>query len=316
MVNLNMSKIAIVFPGQASQYVGMAKDLYDFDPVVRILYEIASGEIGEDIAKISFEGPAEKLKETSFTQPAILLHSLAALTVMKDNLPRASLTAGHSLGEYGSMALAGVLSFEDSIKAVVKRASLMEKACRENPGTMAAVIGLDEDKITEICRQASKAGVVVPANFNSSNQIVISGSISGVDEAGRLCKEHGAKRVMPLQVGGAFHSPLMQSAGKEMEACLEKLAFQTPEIDIVPNVTGKAENNPARLKKLLVEQVTAPVRWYHTMRYFSDYGIDTVMEIGPGKALSGMAKRELERAQIINIDTLQDIQNFTNVAVG
>ena len=129
-----MSKIAIVFPGQASQYVGMAKDLYDFDPAVRILYEIASGEIGEDIAKISFEGPAEKLKETRFTQPAILLHSLAALTVMKDNLPRASLTAGHSLGEYGSMALAGVLSFEDSIKAVVKRASLMEKACRENPG--------------------------------------------------------------------------------------------------------------------------------------------------------------------------------------
>lgn len=316
MVDPNMNKIAIIFPGQASQYVGMAKDLYDFDPAVRILYEFASSEIGEDIAKISFEGPAEKLKETRFTQPAILLHSLAVLTVMEDNLPRASLTAGHSLGEYGSMALAGVLSFRDAIKAVVKRASLMENACRENPGTMAAVIGFEEEKIAEICRQASKAGIVVPANFNSSNQIVISGSLSGVDEACRLCKEQGAKRVMPLQVGGAFHSPLMQSAGKEMETCLEKLAFQPPEIDIVPNVTGKAENNPARLKRLLVEQVTAPVRWFQTMRYFNDYGINMVMEIGPGKILSGMAKRELEKAQIINIDILQDIQNFNNVVVG
>ncbi len=311
-----MNKIAIIFPGQASQYVGMAKDLYDHDPDVRRLYDIASTEIGDDIAKISFEGPAEKLKETRFTQPAILLHSLAVLTILKDNLPKASLTAGHSLGEYGSMALAGVLSFEDSIRAVVKRSALMEKSCRDNPGTMAAIIGLDENKITEICKQASEKGIVVPANFNSSNQIVISGSISGVDEACRICKESGAKRVMPLQVGGAFHSPLMQSASKELKTYLEKLAFKPPDFDIVPNVTGKAENDPAKLRFYLEEQVTAPVRWYQTMRHFNDQGVDMLIEIGPGKVLTGMAKRELENARMVNIDTMQDIQNFDPVTVG
>jgi len=311
-----MNKIALVFPGQASQYVGMGKDLYESDSSIKQLYEIASTEIGEDIAKISFEGPAEKLKETRFTQPAILLHSLALLKIMRDSIPDASLTAGHSLGEYGSLALAGVLSFEDSIKAVVKRSSLMEISCRQNPGTMAAVIGLEEDKITELCRKASHAGIVVPANFNASNQIVISGSIAGVNEACRLCKEAGAKRVMPLQVGGAFHSPLMGSAGKDLESHLERLAFNTPKINIVPNVTGKAENDPVKLKKLLVEQITAPVRWYHTMKFFGEYGIDTVIEVGPGKVLAGIAKRELEGSQIINIDTLHDLRNFTRVEVG
>jgi [acyl-carrier-protein] S-malonyltransferase len=311
-----MSKIAVVFPGQASQYVGMGKDLYDSEPAVRRLYEIASNEIGDDIAKISFEGPVEILKETRFTQPAILLHSLAVLTVMKDSLPMASLTAGHSLGEYGSMALSATLNFEDAIIAVVKRASYMEEACRNNLGAMAAIIGLEEDIIVEICKEASKIGVVVPANFNSSNQIVISGSLPGVESAGRLCKEKGAKRVMPLQVGGAFHSPLMQTARIKMEKFLEGLDFGKPKVDIVPNVTGRAENNPANLKGLLVEQITAPVKWYHTMRYFKEYGIDIFIEIGPGKVLAGMAKRELENAQIINIDTMSDITNFNSVTVG
>jgi [acyl-carrier-protein] S-malonyltransferase len=311
-----MSKIAVVFPGQASQYVGMGKDLYDSHAGVRALYDIASVEIGDDIARISFEGPAEKLKETRYTQPAILLHSLAILTIMGSDFPTAHITAGHSLGEYGSLALAGVISFEDSVRAVCKRAAFMERSCVDFPGTMAAIIGLEEDKIVEICEEASRDGVVVPANFNSSNQIVISGSPTGVEAASHLCKERGAKKVMPLQVGGAFHSPLMKSAQMEMADYLEKLDFKPAKMELVPNVIAVPENNPSTLKKLLAEQITAPVRWHQTMKFFKSAGVETAIEVGPGKVLSGIAKRELEGAQIINIDTLEDIRKFALVGAA
>ena len=310
-----MNRIGIVFPGQASQYVGMGKDLYEAEPEVRKLYEIASRDLGEDIARLSFEGPAEKLRETRYTQPAILLHSLAILTILKENLPVATLTAGHSLGEYASLALAKVVSFEESVRAVVRRATLMEEACRQRPGTMAAVMGLEEEKISEICKLASAKGVVVPANFNSANQIVISGSVEGVEEACRLCKEAGAKRAIMLQVGGAFHSPLMEPARAGMKEYLDKMNFEPPRLSIVPNVTGKSEKNPGRIKELLVEQLTAPVRWYHAMRFFKNNNIDTLIEVGPGKVLAGLAKRELDGAEMINIDTLQDIQNFIGATV-
>ncbi len=305
-----MNKIAIVFPGQASQYVGMGKDLFENYSEVRELYQFASDEIGEDMARLSFEGPAERLKETRFTQPAILLHSLALLKIMKDTLPTAELTAGHSLGEYGSLALSGVLSFEDSLRAVIKRAFLMEEACLKNPGTMAAVIGLDEQKIEGICRTASARGIVVPANFNSGNQIVISGTVSGVEEACNLCKEAGAKRAMILQVGGAFHSPLMASAVPGLAAFLQNVKFNTPGIAIVPNVTASTETNPDNLKKLLLEQITSPVRWQQTMQFLGNYGIDAMIEVGPGKVLSGLAKREMANSKIINIDKLEDIDTF------
>jgi [acyl-carrier-protein] S-malonyltransferase len=311
-----MNKIAIVFPGQASQYVGMGKDLYDANPDVRTLYDMTSNEIGEDIARLSFEGPAGRLKETRFTQPAILLHSLAVLTIMKDSLPPAALTAGHSLGEYGALALAGVLDYKIAVKAVVKRATLMEAACRRNIGTMAAIIGLEDEKITAICKTASEKGIVVPANFNASNQIVISGSVTGVEEACRLCREQGAKRAMILPVGGAFHSPLMEPAQKELATYLEPLAFNSPSIDIVPNVTATAVDDPHQLKKLLVEQLTSPVKWTQTMKYFRSFGIDTLIEIGPGKVLTGLAKRELDGAQICNVDTLADIQTLNAVIAG
>jgi [acyl-carrier-protein] S-malonyltransferase len=309
-----MNRIGIVFPGQASQYVGMGRDLYDADARVRQLYEVASDRLGEDIAKLSFEGPAERLKETRFTQPAILLHSLSVLTVMNDDIPAAALTAGHSLGEYASLALTKIISYEESVLAVIRRATLMEEACRKNPGTMAAVMGLEEEQIVDICKWASAKGVVVPANFNSSNQVVISGSLDGVEEAGRLCREAGAKRVIPLQVGGAFHSPLMESATAGMKEYLEALKFKEPQTGLVPNVTGTVERKPDRIKELLVAQLTAPVRWYQTMKYFRDNGIDTLIEIGPGKVLTGLAKRELDGAQMINLDTMQDIQNFVAAA--
>jgi len=310
-----MGKCAIIFPGQASQYVGMGKDIYDASAEVRQLYQVASEEMGEDMARLSFEGPAERLKETRFTQPGILLHSLAALIVLKDDIPAADLTAGHSLGEYGSLALAGILSYEDAMRAVIKRASLMEEACRRRPGTMAAVIGLDENKIEDICKKASGKGVVVPANFNSGSQIVISGAVEGVEEACRLCKEAGAKRAMVLQVGGAFHSPLMEPAVAGMKDYLDSISFNEPKLDVVPNVTAAAERNPDNIRRLLLEQLTAPVKWRQTMAYFESQGVDRIYEIGPGKVLTGLAKREVKGAALFNIDTLTDIENLAAMAV-
>ena len=199
-----MSKKVLFFPGQASQYVGMGKDLYDHSEKVRQLYQLASDEIGEDIARLSFEGPAETLKQTRFTQPAILLHALSVLTILGDRIPKFDYACGHSLGEYAALAVTGAMTFEDAVKAVVKRASLMEEACQKNPGTMAAVMGLNEEQLIDVCTKASAKGVVIPANYNSKIQVAVSGALEAVEEAVVLAKDAGAKRAMILEVGGAF----------------------------------------------------------------------------------------------------------------
>ena len=254
-----------MFPGQASQYVGMAKDLYAHSDDVKALYKMCSNEIGEDIAKLSFEGPVEKLKQTRFTQPAILLHSLAVLKILKSALPKFDFTCGHSLGEYGALSVSGALSFEDAIKAVVKRSSLMEVSCRKNPGTMAAIIGLDEKQVEQVCKDASKSGVVVPANFNSKNQIVISGEIEAVKNACELAKNAGAKRAILLEVGGAFHSPLMAPASEGLKNYLEGILLKDPLTPVIANVTAQPVQSALEIKKLLIEQITAPVKWAQTM---------------------------------------------------
>jgi len=310
-----MSNIAIVFPGQASQYVGMGRDLYDAEPAVRRLYELASDEIGEDIARLSFDGPADSLKQTRFTQPAILLHSLAVFTLMKDDMPEVALTAGHSLGEFGALALAGVLSIEDAVRAVVRRAALMQAACEAREGTMAAIMGLDEKTIEDVCREASAVGVVVPANFNSSIQTVISGTVAGVEDACRRCKERGAKRAVLLQVGGAFHSPLMEPAAIGLRKFLDSLEFLSPTVEIVPNVTAVGEKNPQRIKELLVAQITSPVKWQQTMEYFNSTGIDIMVEAGPGKVLTGLAKRAMTGTRLINIDSREDVEQYTPAGI-
>lgn len=305
-----MSKTALFFPGQASQYVGMGKDLYDASAEVRQLYSMASELIGEDLAKLSFEGPAETLKQTRFTQPAILVHSLAVLTMLGEKVPSFDYAAGHSLGEYGALAAAGAMSYEDAVKAVVRRAALMEDACQKNPGTMAAVMGLDSGKTEEVCSRASGEGVVVPANFNSAVQIAVSGSIVSVEEAVRLAKEQGAKRAVMLEVGGAFHSPLMASAKDGMASYLEEIAIKQPTKPVIANVTARPVQDSDDIRRLLIEQITSPVRWAQTMQFLADEGVTRVIEVGPGKVLTSLAKRDMRPETLLTLDTLADLEKI------
>lgn len=294
----------------------MGKDLFESSPDVRRLYKLASDMMATDIATLSFEGPAEELKRTRHTQPAILLHSLAVLTILKEDLPPFDYAAGHSLGEYGALAVTGALTFENAVKAVIKRASLMEEACVKNPSTMAAIIGLGDDKVEDVCRRASNVGVVVPANYNSPNQVVVSGTHAGVERAMALAKEAGAKRAIMLEVGGAFHSPLMQTATDGLSAYLNNLEFKSASKPVIANVTAAPVVEPSEIRRLLIQQVTAPVRWAQTMRYLAEQGVSQVIEIGPGKVLTGMAKREMKLESCINLDTLNDIRAFATVGAS
>ncbi|HPC10957.1 MAG TPA: ACP S-malonyltransferase [candidate division Zixibacteria bacterium] len=303
-----MSKTALFFPGQASQYVGMGRDLYEASADVRRLYELAADAMQFDIARLSFEGPAEDLRRTRFTQPAILLHSLAALTVLGDGRPAFDYAAGHSLGEYGALAVTGALTFEQAIRAVVRRAHLMEEACRQQPGTMAAVMGLSAAQVEQVCREAAAAGVVVPANYNSGIQIAVSGSRPGVEKAIELAKSAGAKLAMLLEVGGAFHSPLMEPAREGLRTYLADLAIAAPARAVIANVTAEPATDGATIRRLLIEQVTAPVKWAQTMACLAAEGVTTVYEIGPGKVLTGLARRDMNLTTSVNLDTLADIE--------
>lgn len=307
-----MSKTVLFFPGQASQYVGMGKDLYDHSDEVKQLYKLASDEMNYDIAKLSFEGPAEELKKTRFTQPAILLHSLSVLKVMGQAMPEFDFAAGHSLGEYGALTVTGAMTFEQAIKAVVKRAALMEKACIARPGTMAAIMGLDAARTEEICKQASLTGIVIPANYNSKIQIAISGEIVGVEKAIELAVEAKAKRAIKLEVGGAFHSPLMEPAKAGLEEFLANQQYKDPACPVIANVTAQPVFVADAIRPLLVDQVTSPVKWAQTMKYLVDQGVTAIVEVGPGKVLSSLAKRDMRPEKIVNLDTLSDINTYSN----
>lgn len=299
--------VAYIFPGQGSQYVGMGKDLYEQYPSAKKYFDEADAILGFSLSKICFEGPEEELKQTKNTQPAIFLHSMALWHHMKP--ADAAMVAGHSLGEYSALVAAGAISFADAIKLVRLRGELMQKAGEENPGTMAAVVGLDPNIVAEITEAASEAGVVQPANFNSPGQIVISGSVGGVRKAMEIAKSRGAKLVKELVVSGAFHSPLMQSAKDQLKGALDSTEIQDAAIPIYANVTAQPVQKADEIRRLLFEQVTSPVRWEASVVNMSNDGAVKFIEIGPGKVLQGLVKRTVASVETLGIDKATDISS-------
>lgn len=282
---------AFVFPGQGAQFVGMGKDLYENSPLAKELFEKANEILGYRITDIMFEGTDEDLRQTKVTQPAVFLHSVISALCMGDEF-KPEMTAGHSLGEFSALVAAGALSFEDGLKLVYARAMAMQKACEAHPSTMAAVISLDDDKVEEICDMVTRGGdVVVAANYNCPGQIVISGTIEGIAKACEKMKEAGAKRALPLNVGGAFHSPLMNPAKLELEAAIEATKFNTPKCPIYQNVDALPHTSPEEIKANLVAQLTASVRWTQTVKNMLTDGADDFTECGPGSVLQGLIKK-------------------------
>jgi [acyl-carrier-protein] S-malonyltransferase len=297
-------KIAFLFPGQGSQAVGMGRDLAEKFTVARQTFEEADAALGYSLSKLCFEGPAEQLKQTEFTQPAIFAASMAAYRVLASRGVEPQIAAGHSLGEYAACAAAGVMSFADAIRSLRSRGKFMQEAVPEGQGSMAAVLGLDADAVRGVCETAAKETneVVSPANLNSPEQIVISGSGPGVARASELAKEKGAKKVVLLQVSAPFHCALMQPARDRLAEVLKGIEVHDPRFPIVSNVTADVTKKGGRERDLLIQQVTAPVRWVESMRCMVDRGISTFVEVGPGRVLSGLL-RQIDRAQkCVNVE--------------
>jgi [acyl-carrier-protein] S-malonyltransferase len=292
-------KKAYIFPGQGSQFKGMGKDLYESSVAAKELFEKGNSVLGFRITDIMFEGTEEELKQTKVTQPAIFLHSVVMATVMGDKFTP-DMVAGHSLGEFSALTAAKSISFEDGLTLVYKRAMAMQKACEATPSTMAAVLALDDNKVEEICASITD-DVVVPANYNCPGQLVISGSVPGVTKACELLKAAGAKRALILPVGGAFHSPLMEPARVELSAAIESTIFNKPVCPIYQNVNASPETDPRAIKKNLIAQLTAPVRWTQTIQRMSADGATMFYEVGPGKVLQGLVKKIVVTAEAMSI---------------
>ena len=288
-------KTAYIFPGQGSQFVGMGKDLYESNPLAKELFEKANSILGFRITDIMFTGTDEELKQTKVTQPAIFLHSVILAKTLGENF-KPDMVAVHSLGEFSALVGNGTLSFEDALQLVYKRALAMQKACEINPSTMAAVLGMEDAKVEEICKTIS--GIVVAANYNCPGQLVISGEIDAVNKACEALKAAGAKRALLLPVGGAFHSPCMEPARVELEAAINSTHFNTPTCPVYQNVTASAVSDPNEIKKNLISQLTAPVRWTQSVLAMTNDGATNYIEVGPGKVLQGLVKKISPSAEV------------------
>ncbi|MBC8197240.1 MAG: ACP S-malonyltransferase [Candidatus Marinimicrobia bacterium] len=301
-------KYALLCPGQGSQFIGMGKDLFSTSEFAKKCYHKASKILEFNLEDISFNGPNENLKKTQFTQPAIYVHSyISAIKLIKTKNISFSISAGHSLGEITALTIANVISFEDGLKLIKIRANSMAKAGEIQPGTMAAIIGANEDQINEICNQS---GIVVPANINAPGQIVISGEINAIKSAIKTAKSIGIRRALPLNVSGAFHSPLMSSARDNLSEILNEINFNDANFPIVQNITAKPETSGIKLKKNLLSQLENPVKWSDTIECIYNLNIDHFIECGPGKILSGLNRRILKNSVNFNIGTIQEINEF------
>jgi len=303
-----MGKKAFLFPGQGSQYVGMAKDLFEKSVEAKEMIKTADDLLGINLSFIMFNGPENELKQSEFTQPAIFLHSVILASIIRTLDAQA--TAGHSLGEYSAYVASGAIQFHEAIKLVRSRGIAMQEAGDNNKGTMAAIIGLELDKVETLCAEASSAGIVQCANFNSPGQIVISGSSDGVRKAMDLCKNAGAKMVKELVVSAAFHSPLMILAQEKFKPELDKTNFYEPKFPVYTNVTAKPVNGIPEIKLKLYEQITAPVQWDETMKNMIDDGIEEFYEIGPGNVLQGLLKRINPDLKRFGINKFEDVEKY------
>ncbi len=308
---MSSQSVSLLFPGQGSQFVGMGKDLTERYPEARAVFEEANQILGSDFSRICWEGPEGELTRTSNAQPAILTHSIAVWRVVESRVPSVAMAAGHSLGEFSAYVAAGALSFGDALRTVRRRGELMFESGSARPGTMAAVIGLDDAAVERVCFEASANGeVAVAANLNAPGQVVISGDLAAIERAGQLAKAAGAKRTLPLNVSGAFHSPLMEVAESGLREQLKSVQISAPTFPIISNVAAEPIREPETARRLLVEQLTSPVRWVASVRTMLNAGTTDFLEIGPGAVLSGLLRRIDKSATSQALGTADQVEAF------